>query len=302
MTQLSDRQIETIRQHVENHAVTLPDGTKVPALGQGTWHMGDDPSKRASEVESLRLGIRLGMKLIDTAELYGYGKSERVVGEAIKGIRDQVFLVSKALPGHGDRNGLKLACENSLKNLGTDHLDLYLLHWRGSIPLEETVEGMEALKKSGKILRWGVSNFDTFDMDRLWRIADGADCAVNQVLYHLGSRGIEIDLLPWQRAHRMPIMAYCPLAEAGALKRKLITHQMVRSIAEAHRITLLQLLLAWVIRQAESDGIIAIPKAGQPAHVIANAEAAAVDLTDEERRALNRAFPRPSHKVPLDIV
>lgn len=302
MVQISDREIEEIRQQVSRRTVTLTDGTTIPAIGQGSWHMGDAPSKRNTEIEALRLGIRLGMTLIDTAELYGYGKSEQVVGEAISGLRDQAFLVSKALPSHGDPKNLAAACENSLRRLGTDHLDLYLLHWKGSVPIEETVKGMEALKKSGKILHWGVSNFDTADMETLWRQTNGSNCAVNQVLYHLGSRGIEVDLLAWQKEHHMPIMAYCPLAEAGSLKSRLLSDPSVADIAAVHRITPLQLLLAWCIRRAESDGIVAIPKAGQSAHVLKNAETAAVILSGDEQMALDGAFPRPSRKVPLDIV
>ncbi|RYL95890.1 aldo/keto reductase [Sporolactobacillus sp. THM7-4] len=302
MSEIDDETIAEVRRQMQKRTVTLADGTKVPAIGQGTWRMGDDPKKRKSEIEALRLGVSLGMTLIDTAELYGYGKSEQVVGEAIKGLRDQVFLVTKALPGNGDRKGLAAACEKSLRRLGTDHLDLYLLHWIGSVPIEETIEGMEALKKSGKILRWGVSNFDTSDMENLWSKSNGSHCAVNQVLYHLGSRGIEVDLIPWQREHHMPIMAYCPLAEAGSLKQHLLSDQSVKKIAEAHSITPLQLLLAWSIRNAETDGIIAIPKAGQPGHVLENAKAAGIVLTEEERVVLDKAFPRPQHKVPLDIV
>lgn len=302
MEQISEDEIEKIRKQVRSRRITLADGTKIPAIGQGTWHMGDDPSKRRAEIDSLRLGVQLGLTLIDTAELYGYGKSENVVGEAIKGIRDHVFLVSKALPSHGSRKDLAQACEDSLRRLGTDHLDLYLLHWKGGVPIEETIEGMEDLKKSGKTLHWGVSNFDTEDMEDLLDKPSSANCAVNQVLYHLGSRGIEVDLLPWQRAQHMPIMAYCPLAEAGSLKHRLVSDPVVKRVSAAHGITPLQLLLAWCIHRAETDGVIAIPKAGQPAHVIENAKAAAVILSETEQKELDRVFPRPDRKVPLDIV
>lgn len=190
--------------------MTLPDGTTIPCLGQGTWYMGEKPKRKAEEIKALQLGIELGMKLIDTAEMYGNGDSERLVGEAIKGRRDDVFLVSKVYPHNSGMDKIKIACENSLKRLGTDHLDLYLLHWRGRVPLEETIEGMERLRKEGKILRWGVSNFDTDDMEELWNTPNGSNCSTNQVLYHLGSRGIDFDLLPWQRVHHMPIMAYSP--------------------------------------------------------------------------------------------
>lgn len=300
--QLEDHEIDAIRKQLEKRTILLADGTRIPAIGQGTWRMGDDPFKHASEIEALRLGVQLGLKLIDTAEMYGEGRSEALIGEAIADIRDDVFLVSKAYPNHADRKRLAVACEKSLKRLGTDHLDLYLLHWRGATPLEETIRGMEELQKAGKILRWGVSNFDTKDMEELVSNPNGANCAVNQVLYHLGSRGIELDLIPWQRDHRMPIMAYCPLAEGGSLKTQLLKDPDVVRIAAVHQVTPLQLLLAWSIRRAESDGIVAIPKASRPEHVLLNAQAASVQLSEEERRFLDNAFPHPSEKVPLDIV
>jgi len=186
--------LSQIRSRLEKRVVTLPDGTTVPCVGQGTWHMAENPRERAEEIKALQLGIELGMKVIDTAEMYGHGAAERLVGEAIKGRRDEVFLVSKVYPHNSGLDKIATACENSLKRLGTDYLDLYLLHWRGRVPLEETVEGMEKLRKEGKILRWGVSNFDTDDMEELWSIPDGRNCAVNQVLYHLGSRGIDFSI------------------------------------------------------------------------------------------------------------
>lgn len=279
--------------------VTLPDGTVVPALGQGTWYMGEYPQIRAKEIKSLQLGIELGMKLIDTAEMYGDGLSEILVGEAIKGRRDDVFLVSKVYPHHAGLKTIVTACENSLKRLGTDRLDLYLLHWRGRIPLEETIEGMERLKKEGKILRWGVSNFDTSDMKELWNQQNGPNCMTNQVLYHLGSRGIDYDLLPWQQEHQVPIMAYCPLAQGGSLSRKLINDSTLKEIADHHNATPLQIALAWTIC---SNHVIAIPKASQEQHVMDNAGAASIQLTEEDLRRLDEVFPKPRRKVPLDIV
>lgn len=299
---MENETVDTIRKEVDKRRLTLGDGTKLPVLGQGTWHMGEDWPKRDVEIEALRLGVRLGMTLIDTAEMYGEGRSESLIGEALADQRDAIFLVSKAYPSHATREKLIKACDNSLKRLKTDHLDLYLLHWRGGTPLEETVRGMEELKKAGKILRWGVSNFDTKDMQELWSVPGGKNCAVNQVLYHLGSRGIEVDLLPWLRDHQIPIMAYCPLAEAGSLKAKLLKNSTLNQIAEVHEATTLQILLAWAVRHAERDGIIAIPKAAQPEHVLLNAQAAAIRLSTEEIEALDRIFPRPSRKVPLDIV
>lgn len=282
-----------------SETVRLKDGTELPRLGQGTWQMGEQPSKRAEELAALSRGVELGMNLIDTAEMYGDGRSEELVGEALRGIRDEVFLVSKVYPHNAGGGKLVSSCEASLKRLGTDHLDLYLLHWRGSIPLQETVEGMEALVASGKILRWGVSNFDTTDMQELLSIPGGNHCAVNQVLYHLGSRGIEHELLPWLRGHQIPVMAYSPLAQAGALRKGLTDNEAVQQIACSHGVTPLQVLLAWSIREAD---VLAIPKAGSPAHVEENAAARSLVLSEDELWQLEDAFPQPSWKVPLDMI
>lgn len=222
--------------------VTLPDGTSLPRIGQGTWYMGDDPSKKNEELRALRRGVELGLNLIDSAEMYGDGRSESLVGEAIEGIRDQVFLVSKVYPHNAGRNRIAVSCEQSLKRLKTDRLDLYLLHWRGSIPLSETVEAMEQLVEAGKILRWGVSNLDTDDMKDLFDAARGTNCMVDQVLYHLGSRGVEYDLLPWLRERKIPMMAYSPLAQAGTLRRGLVEHPAVKEIADRHGVKPLQIL------------------------------------------------------------
>ncbi len=279
--------------------VTLPDGTSLPRIGQGTWYMGDEPSKRNEELRALRRGVELGLNLIDSAEMYGDGRSESLVGEAIEGIRDQVFLVSKVYPHNAGLNRISGSCEQSLKRLKTDRLDLYLLHWRGSVPLSETVEAMERLVESGKIVRWGVSNLNTDDMEELFNMAGGIHCMVDQVLYHLGSRGIEYDLLPWLRAKNIPIMAYSPLAQAGILRRGLVGHQAVEDIADRHGVKPLQILLAWCIR---SGDVIAIPKASSAAHVEENAAAERIRLTDEDLRKLDEAFPKPTRKVPLDII
>ncbi|AIQ57085.1 aldo/keto reductase [Paenibacillus borealis] len=279
--------------------ILLPDGAMLPRLGLGTWFMGEHAANRAEEIAALRLGVELGMNLIDTAEMYGEGRSEELVGEAVKGIRDDVFLVSKVYPHNAAGAGLIRSCEASLKRLGTDHLDLYLLHWRGTIPLEETVEGMEALVASGKIARWGVSNFDTPDMQELLRIPGGNHCAVNQVLYHLGSRGIEHELLPWLSGHKIPVMAYSPLAQAGTLRKGLTENETVQRIARGHGATPLQILLAWSIREAD---VLAIPKAGTRQHVEENAAAGKLVLTSDELWQLDDAFPQPSWKVPLDMI
>lgn len=288
-----------IQSQLENRIVKLPDGTKIPAIGQGTWYLGEDPGKKEDEKNALQLGLELGMKLIDTAEMYGHGKSEQVIGEAIKDRRDDVFLVSKVYPQNAGLSKIAASCENSLKRLGTDHLDLYLLHWRGSVPLEETIEGMERLKKEGKILRWGVSNFDTDDMEELWNTNGGKNCATNQVLYHLGSRGIDFDLLPWHLEHEMPIMAYSPLAQGGSLRKQLLSDDTVNEIAKKYDVTPLQVALSWTLR---SNHVIAIPKAVQEQHVYQNADAASIKLTQEDLDRLDKAFPKPDKKMPLDII
>lgn len=279
--------------------ITLPDGTLLPAIGQGTWNMGDDASRRTEEIAALQAGIDAGMTLIDTAEMYGEGRSEELIGEAIRGRRDEVFLVSKVYPHHAGGKKLVQSCEQSLKRLGTDHLDLYLLHWRGRIPLQETVEGMQRLIEAGKIRRWGVSNLDVDDMNELMRIEGAEQCVVNQVLYHLGSRGIEYDLLPWQQEHRMPVMAYSPLAQAGSLRRELIQHPVVQQIADEQDAEPFQIMLSWCIR---SGSVMAIPKASTVEHASSNAEAANIKLSEQQLRQLDEAFPAPQHKVPLDMI
>lgn len=293
----SDFQI--IKNNVEKRTVRLPDGTLLPSIGQGTWYMGDDPKMKQKEVKALQLGLELGMKVIDTAEMYADGHSERVVGEAINGRRENVFLVSKVYPHNSGLDRIAKACDDSLKRLGTDHLDLYLLHWRGNIPLTETIEGMEKVRKAGKIKRWGVSNFDTEDMRELWNTEDGKHCMINQVLYHLGSRGIDYDLIPWHKEHNIPIMAYSPLAQGGSLRRQLVMDPVILEIAEKYNAQPLQIALSWTIR---SKHCLAIPKAVQEQHILANAEAAAIELTDEDLNKLDQVFPEPTTKMPLDII
>lgn len=256
--------------------ITLAAGDIVPALGQGTWYLGDDPAKRAQEVSALRTGIGAGMRLIDTAEMYGDGRSEKLVGEAIAAApRGELFLVSKVLPENAGEKHIFQCCDATMKRMGVDYLDLYLLHWRGSVPLAETVRCLEQLKELGKIKNWGVSNFDIGDMEELWRIPGGRNCQVNQVLYHMGSRGIEYSLLPWMREHRVALMAYCPLAQGGALRRGLLTDPAVLAVAEKHRATPIQVLLAWCIRDGHT---IAIPRTGHPDHTLENAGANALLL------------------------
>ncbi|MCL2895699.1 aldo/keto reductase [Brenneria tiliae] len=279
--------------------VGFPDGSTVPAVGQGTWFMGENAAARAQEVKALQAGIDQGLTLIDTAEMYARGGAEEVVGEAIRGRRDGVYLVSKVYPHNaGGQKGVN-ACEQSLKRLQTDYIDLYLLHWRGGIPLSDTISAMGQLQRSGKIRRWGVSNLDVDDMRELWSLEGGEACMTDQVLYHLASRGIEFDLLPWCRQQRVPVMAYCPIAQAGRLRDGLFAHPVVNAVARQHDITPAQVLLAWVIRQ---PGVIAIPKASSETHVKQNAQVLDIVLSPEALAQLDQAFPPPRRKQPLDIV
>jgi diketogulonate reductase-like aldo/keto reductase len=299
MATIEREEIDRIKKSMNEHKVKLPDGTLLPRLGQGTWYIGDSSSTAKEEISTLRLGVELGMNLIDTAEMYGDGRSESLVGEAIDGIRDQVFLVSKVYPHHAGLSRIGKICEESLRRLKTDRLDLYLLHWRGNVPLSETIEGMEKLVEEGKILRWGVSNLDTADMKELFRLPNGTHCVTDQVLYHLGSRGIEYDLLSWMRERHLPLMAYSPMAQAGSLREGLVTHPAVIEIAHRHRSNPFQLLLAWCIRNGD---VIAIPKASTKKHVLENAAAALIDLTNEDLKRLDKVFFPPSRKMPLDII
>lgn len=274
-------------------------GTRLPAIGQGTWYMGENAANRRQEVAALSAGIAQGLTLIDTAEMYAEGGAEEVVGEAIHGQRDEVFLVSKVYPWNAGGQKIVTACEASLRRLGTETIDLYLLHWRGGFELAETVEGMQALVAQGKIRHWGVSNLDLADMHELFQVDGSAACAANQVLYHLASRGIEYDLLPWCQSHAIPVMAYCPLAQAGRLRSGLLADSTVLDIASAHRATAAQILLAWVIHH---QGVMAIPKAATVAHVEENAAALNIALTAEDLSRLDKAFPAPGRKVALDVV
>ncbi|MER9846193.1 aldo/keto reductase [Mesorhizobium sp. M0106] len=273
---------------------TLPCGEAVPVLGQGTWKMGEDGRRRGDEANALMLGLDLGMTLIDTAEMYASGGAEEVVAEAIAGRRDEVFLVSKVLPSNASRAGVKRACENSLRHLATDRIDLYLLHWPGSVPLMETVEAFEALKAAGKIRHWGVSNFDTGEMEELVRLPAGGNVQTNQVLYNLSQRGVEFDLAPWSRQRGMPLMAYSPV-DQGVLAR----NARLDAIAARHDATPAQIALAWVMAQ---DGIIAIPKASRPEHIRQNVAALDIALTSEDFAEIDRAFPPPRRKSGLAMI
>ncbi len=270
----------------------LPDSTSIPVFGMGTWHMGESRAHFDAEVAALRRGLELGISLIDTAEMYGGGGAELVVAEAVAGQRDATYLVSKVLPSNASRQRTVQACEESLKRLGTDRLDLYLLHWRGGTPLAETVRAFEDLKAAGKIVRWGVSNFDVDDMEELAAISP--DCAVNQVLYNLTRRGIEYDLLPYQQQRSVPVMAYSPI-EQGALAED----DALAAIARSHGATPAQVALAWVM---DKPGVVAIPKTSSPDRVGENLAALDLRLTDADRTALDKAFPPPRRKQPLDMI
>ena len=278
--------------------VRLADGSDMPLLGMGTWHMGENASRGRTEISALREGLAQGVRMIDTAELYADGDTERLVGEALRGVpRDSVYVVSKVVPAHAGYSHMRESCEASLARLGLGYLDLYLLHWPGSVPLRETVECMETLKRDGLIRRWGVSNFDVADMRKLWDTPGGDACVVNQVLYHLESRGVEVELKPWMQRHGVAMMAYCPLAQGGRLAYGLMNEPTLNAVAKRHNATPAQILLAWVMRDGET---VAIPKASTPGHMRQNVEAARIALTAEDLDALNAQFPAPRAKPPLD--
>lgn len=273
--------------------LTLPDGRAVPALGLGTWYMGESASAHENEVKALQTGVDLGMTLIDTAEMYAEGGAEEVVGDAVQGRRDQVFIVSKVLPYNASRKGTIAACEASLRRLGTDHIDLYLLHWPGSHPLAETIEAFEALQAAGKIGGYGVSNFDVAEMAAWEKAAGPGACQTDQVLYNLSRRGIEWDLVPWARERMIPLMAYSPL-EQGRLRDKSLD-----AVAGKHGVTATQVALAWVLRD---PSIIAIPKASNPVHVQANKAALELVLDEDDLALLDCSFPAPRRKQALEVL
>lgn len=271
---------------------------EVPAIGMGTWYMGEDPDKRSQEIKALQTGIESGLTLIDTAEMYGDGLAEELVGEAIKPYdRSQLTLVTKVYPWNASGDKMRLSLEHSLKRLQTDYVDLYLLHWREDTPLEETIEMFEQLKAEGKLRAWGVSNFDAADMAELETIS--ANCATNQVLYNMSNRGIEFDLLPWMRERQMPLMAYTPLGHGDTLKANFTKNPILLEIAAQHKCSVYQILLAWCIRAGD---VITVPKSGNPEHVKANARALEIKLNDEELNLIEAIFPRPIQKTPLEVL
>ncbi len=281
-------------QHLEMTTVRLPSGEHVPAFGMGTWRMGEDPAARREEIATLRLGLDHGAALIDTAEMYGDGLAEELVGEAISGRRDAVFLVTKVLPTHASRAGVKAACQRSLRRLKTDHIDLYLLHWPGNFPVSETMEAFLALQQAGQIRHYGVSNFSLDELKELWAVPGGKGIQTNQLLYNLTRRSIEWDLLPWLRRHRIPTMAYSPIEQAG-----LASHPELAGFADQYHMTAAQAALAWLLAQ---DEVIVIPKTSRPQRLEENLEALKQPLNSSQLAELDRLFPPPSGPGALEML
>lgn len=272
----------------------------VLAVGMGTWHMGDDPAKEKAEIDALQAGIKAGAAVIDTAEMYGEGNAETLVGKAIQPFtRGDLYLISKVYPWNASADELPKALDRSLARLGTDYLDLYLLHWRGDVPLAETVDALEAAKASGKIRAWGVSNFDVADMEELLRLENGDQCAANQVLYNLGARGIEYDLLPWQAEAEIPVIAYSPIAQGDRLGHHFKNDEVLKELAEAKGCTIFQLLLAWNLRQPH---VLAIPQTSDSLHMLQNIEACKIVFSQSELAAIDARFPAPTKKQPLAMI
>lgn len=272
----------------------------VLAVGMGTWHMGDDPAKEKAEIDALQAGIKAGAAVIDTAEMYGEGNAETLVGKAIQPFtRGDLYLISKVYPWNASADELPKALDRSLTRLGTDYLDLYLLHWRGDVPLAETVDALEAAKASGKIRAWGVSNFDVADMEELLRLENGDQCAANQVLYNLGARGIEYDLLPWQAEAEIPVIAYSPIAQGDRLGHHFKNDEVLKELAEAKGCTIFQLLLAWTLRQPH---VLAIPQTSDSLHMLQNIEACKIVFSQSELAAIDARFPAPTKKQPLAMI
>ena len=279
--------------------IVFPDGRKISNLGIGTWNVGDSNLKKKEEIKSIRYALENGVQLIDTAEMYGNGNSERLVGEAINGLdREKLYIVSKVLPGNAGEKNIFDSCRNSLKRLGTEYMDLYLLHWRGMVPLEETVECMERLKKEGLIKNWGVSNMDIDDMEELLSIPKGKNCIVNQVLYHLGSKGIEYSLKPYTDRNKIITMAYCPIAQGGSLREGLLSSKSVQEISKKYNISPVQVLLCYILQK---ENTVAIPKASRPDHMKELIDCRNIILEKKDIELLEKKYPKPTRKLPLDI-
>jgi diketogulonate reductase-like aldo/keto reductase len=275
----------------------LPSDRPMPVLGQGTWRMGEERAHHKAEVDALRLGLDLGMNLIDTAEMYGEGGAEEVVAEAIAGRREEVFVVSKVYPHNATRRGAVEACARSLRRLKTDYIDLYLLHWRGDVPLSETIAAFQQLKEAGKILEYGVSNFDVEDMEEAFALPGGDEIASNQVLYNLEHRGIEWNLLPWSRERGISTTAYSPVGHKAVQQKRIFGESEIQAVASRHGVTPAQVALAWTLRQPD---LVSIPKAVKPEHIRENRAAHDLELTKQDLEELDRAFPPPSRKIPLE--
>lgn len=274
--------------------IRLPSGETVPALGIGTWYLGDNARLRADELATIRFALDSGIRLIDTAEMYGEGAAEELVGEAVAGRRSDAFIVSKVYPHNASRRGAVAACERSLKRLGTDHLDLYLLHWRGSVPFEETLEAFTRLQADGKIRHFGVSNLDPDDMQEWYAAAGGEACATNQVLYNLGRRGIELDLLPWLREHNIPLMAYSPIEQA-----RLLHTPQLQAFSREHGVSPVHAALGWVLA---NEDVIAIPRTGKIEHLRDFLHAAENPLSEKQLADLESLFPKPQRPIPLQML
>lgn len=274
--------------------------TTLPAIGIGTWHIGDDPQKRSNEIKAIQTAIEQGAAVIDTAEMYGMGRAETVVKDAIADYhREQLYIIDKVLPENAGHHQLEVSVDQSLKRVGTDYFDLYLLHWRGSIPLSETVTEMEAMVKKGKIKHWGVSNFDVADLHELWQLPNGQNCVTNEDLYNLDERGIEFDLIPLMKEHHLPLIAYSPLAQADTISGRLTADPFLKELAANHQASVYQIMLAWTLR---NGNVLSIPKAATPQHALDNIRALEIHFTPDELAALSRRFPAPTSKQPLATI
>jgi diketogulonate reductase-like aldo/keto reductase len=275
-------------------------GISLPAVGIGTWHIGDDPQERPTEIKAIQAAIDQGATVIDTAEMYGMGRAESVVKDAISGYqREKLYIIDKVLPENASHRQLEASLDQSLRRVGTDYFDLYLLHWRGSVSLSETVAELEAMVKKGKIRHWGVSNFDVADLHELWQLPDGQNCVANEDLYNLDERGIEFDLIPLMNEHKLPLIAYSPLAQADTISGHLTTDPLLKELAANHQASVYQIMLAWTLRHGN---VLSIPKAATPQHARDNIQALDITFTPDELNALSKHFPAPTSKQPLATI